>query len=73
MVVDPLEEHLVGDAVEQVLARMELEGDAAARLVEGVEDRPPALGELVEGGLDQPGRTLRPGIEIGPGQRALGS
>ena len=42
MVVHPLEEQLEGDAVEQVLARMQLEGDAAAGLVVGVEDRPPA-------------------------------
>ncbi len=70
MVVHPLEKHLEGDAVEQVLARMQLEGDAAAGLVEGVEDRPPAFGELVESGLDQARRALRPRIEIGPGQRA---
>ena len=70
MVVHALEEHLEGDAVEQVLARMQLEADAAAGLVEGVEDRPPALGELVEGGLDQARRALRPGVQVGPGQRA---
>ena len=54
----------------QVFARMDLVADVDAVLVGMVEDRLPALGELVEGGLDQTGRTLRPGIDEGPGKRA---
>ena len=63
--VDALEEHLEGDAVEDVLAGMQLEADIDALLVEGVEDRLPALGQFVEGCLDQARRALRPGIEKG--------
>src|SRR5690606_38975619 len=46
VVADPLEQHLEGHAVEQVLARMQLEADVDALLVAGVENRPPALGQL---------------------------
>ena len=49
---------------------MDLVADVDARLVEGVEDRPPAPRQLVEGGLDQALGPRRPGIEIGPGERA---
>ncbi len=61
-----VEEHLEGRAVEDVLARMDLEADIAARFVIGVEDRPPALGQLGEGRVDEPRRPLRPGIGEGP-------
>ncbi len=54
----------------QILARMNLIGEVDALFVEGIEDRPPALTELGEGGLDQAGWPLRPGIDVGPGQRA---
>ena len=43
--------------------------DVDALLVAIVEDGVPALGELVEGRLDEPGRTLREGIDEGPGER----
>ena len=67
---DGVEETLEARSVEQVLARVDLIGDVDACLVEGVEDRLPALGELFERGLDQARRALRPGIDIGPGQRS---
>ena len=67
---DRVEEPLEGRAVEHVLAGMDFVADVAAGVVEGVEDRPPAPGEFGEGGLDQAGRALRPGIDIGPGERA---
>ncbi len=70
MVADPLEEHLEGHAVDQVLARMELVADVDAGLIERIQDRLPAPRQLVERGLDQAGRPRRPGIEIGPGERA---
>ncbi len=70
MVVHPLEEHLEGDAVVQILAGMDLVGSIDALLIEMVEDRTPATRQLVEGLFHQPRRTLRPGIDIGPGQRA---
>lgn len=54
----------------KVLAGMDLIGEINTVLVRIVEDRQPALCELVEGSLDEAGRTLRPGIDIGPGQRA---
>ena len=70
VVAEALEEHLEGHAVDQVLAGMELVADVDAGLVEGVEDRLPAPRELVERGLDQARRPRRPGIEVGPGERA---
>src|SRR5918996_861317 len=51
MVADPLEKHLEGRAVHQVLARMDLVADVDAMLVEHVQDRLPASCELVEGGF----------------------
>jgi hypothetical protein len=70
MVADALQEHLEGDAVMQVFARMDLVADVDAAVLGMIEDRPPAPGQLVEGGLDETRRPLRPGIDIGPGQRA---
>ena len=70
MVADALEEHLEGDAVMQVFARMDLVADIDAVVVGMVEDRLPAAGQLIEGCLDEAGRTLRPRIEERPGQRA---
>ncbi len=66
----PVEEHLEGGPVEQVLAGMDLVADVDAGLLGLVEQRPPAAGELGEGGLDQTSGSLRPGIGVGPGQRA---
>ena len=68
--VELVEEALERRAVEQVLARMELEADVDALLVVRVEDRPPALGEFVERGVDQAFGPRRPGIEERPGERA---
>jgi hypothetical protein len=68
MLAHALEEHLVADAVVQVLARMDLVADIDTGIVEGIEDRQPAPRELVEGFLDQPRRARRPRIKIGPGQ-----
>jgi hypothetical protein len=70
MAADALEKHLEGHAVMQVFARMDLVADVDAAVLGMVEDRPPAFGQLVEGGLDETRRPLRPGIDIGPGQRA---
>ena len=70
MVADARQEHLEAGAVVQVLAGMDLEAHINTRGVERIEDRLPACGERVERGLDQAGRTLRPGIDIGPGERA---
>ena len=70
MTVHPVEEHLECDPVMQVLAGVDLVGDIHPCRVEGIEDGRPALGQLVECRLDQPGRALRPRIEVWPGQRA---
>ena len=59
--LDALEEHLEGDAVEQVLAGMDLVADVDASLVIGVEERLPALGQFVEG------FSIRPGGRCGQG------
>ena len=67
---DLVEEALVGRAVEEILAGMQLEANVDADLVVHVEDRPPAPGELLERGLDQIGGPRRPGIEERPGERA---
>ncbi len=70
MVLHPLQEHLERDAVMQVLTGMDLITHVDAVFVRMIEDRRPAAGKLVEGGLDQTGRALRPGIDVGPGERA---
>jgi hypothetical protein len=62
-----VEEHLVGGAVEEVLAGMDLVADVDAVLLGDVEDRRPAPGQLLERGVDQPRRPLRPRIDEGPG------
>ena len=69
MAVHPLEEHLVGHAVVQVLARVDLETGVDALSVAIVEDRLPAPRKLVERRFDEPGRTLRKGIEERPRKR----
>lgn len=70
MVVHHVEEALEGRAVMQILARVDLEAQVHAAGVEGIQDGAPATAEFGEGFFHQPGRTLRPRIEIGPGQRA---
>ena len=70
VVVHALEEHLVGDAVVEILARMDLVADVDTVLVEGVEDRQPAPCQLVEGLFDEAGGALRERIDVGPGKRA---
>ncbi len=70
MIIDPLQKHLEGDAVMQILTRMDLIAKIDAGLVEGVEDRPPALRQFIECCFHQTRRPLRPGVEIGPGQGA---
>src|SRR5438094_3181371 len=67
---DAVEEHFEGHAIVQILARMDLEAGVDALVLEHIENRAPAPRQLVERRLDQTGRPLRPGIEIGPCQRA---
>src|SRR6185369_14360663 len=69
MIADPLQEHLEGDAIMQVLTGMDLVADIDTDLVIGIEDRFPAFRQFVEGGFDQARGPLRPGIEIRPGER----
>ncbi|ENN87473.1 hypothetical protein RHSP_28535 [Rhizobium freirei PRF 81] len=70
VVLHALQEHLEGDAVMQVFARMDFVADVNAVFVGVIEDRRPAAGKLFKGGFDETGRTLRPGIDEGPGKRA---
>ena len=70
MIARAFEEHLVGDAIVQVFTRMDFIADIHPAVLGMIQDRLPARGQFVEGGLDQPGRTLRPRIDIGPGQSA---
>jgi len=49
---------------------MDLEAQVHAAGVEGIQDGAPAAAEFGEGFFHQPGRALRPRIEIRPGQRA---
>ena len=70
MIADAVEKHFEGRAVVEVFAGMDFEAEIDASFVKGVENGKPALGELVEGGFDQTGGTLRPWIDVGPGERA---
>lgn len=65
MVLRPLEEHLEGDAVMQVFAKMNLVANIHALLVREILDRLPALRQLVKGGSDKTCRTLRPRMDEG--------
>src|SRR5579863_1051371 len=67
---DRVEEHVERVAVEDILARVDLEAEVDAALVEGVEDRLPAAALFGEAFLDQACGPLRIGIEIGPGEGA---
>src|SRR5207244_621919 len=69
VIAGALIEHLEGNAVADVLARMDLVAEVDAGLLISVEDRTPAACEFVERGLDQTRRPLRPGIKERPGQR----
>ncbi len=66
--LQPFQEHLEGDAIHHILARMKLEADIDAVLVEGVKQRLPAAGQFVKSLLDQTGRTGRPAIKERPAQ-----
>ncbi|MNN13841.1 hypothetical protein D3C81_1268870 [compost metagenome] len=70
MVVHHFEEALEGRAVVQVLARVDLEAQVHAAGVEGIQNGAPAATEFGERFFHQTWRTLRPGIEIRPGQCA---
>jgi len=65
-----LQEHLIGDAVVQVFAGVDLIADIDAAVFGVVQDRQPTRGQLVKSRLNQPRRTLRPRIDIRPSQRA---
>jgi len=70
MIADGGQELLERFAVENVLAGVQLKSNVDARFVEGVKDGGPTATKLLEGRFDEVARTLRPGIAIGPGERA---
>src|SRR5579885_2744146 len=70
MIADAVEKHFERFAVMEVFARMDLVTEIDPSRVESVEKRPPAFGELIEGSFNQSLRPLRPGIHVGPGERA---
>ena len=65
-----LQKHLIGDAVMQVFAGVDLIADIDTAILGVVQDRQPTRGEFVKGRLNQPGRPLRPRVDIGPSQSA---
>src|SRR4051812_46130493 len=69
MIAGALKKHLEGNAVANVLARMDLVAEVDTGFLVGVEDRTPAARQFVECGLDQARRPLRPGIQKRPRQR----
>ncbi len=70
VIVDGCEEAFERHAVVQIFARMDLVGEIDAFFLERIEDRSPPPGELGKRFFDQPRGTLRPGIQVRPGQRA---
>src|SRR5689334_11390544 len=70
VILYPVEEHLDGSAIMQIFSGMNLETQIHSRLVKGIQYGQPAGSQLIECGLDQSGGPLRPGINIGPGQRS---
>ena len=65
VIAGALIEHLEGNAVADILARMDLVAEVDTGFLIGVEDRTPAAREFVERRLDQARRPLRPGIQAG--------
>jgi hypothetical protein len=65
-----IQKHFERRSIVQVLARMNFKTEIDSGFVKGVEDRKPSLCKFIEGGFDQTGGALRPGIDIGPRQRA---
>src|SRR6266446_2923589 len=70
MIACALEKHFKGYAIVQVFAGMNLEAKVHSRGVERVQDGLPARGQFVERGFDQSRRALRPGVHVGPSERA---
>src|SRR5258707_5938128 len=70
MILQPLQKHFEGDAVVQIFAGVNFEANVHAGFVERVENWLPTRGEFVECGFDQSSGALRPGIKIGPRERA---
>jgi hypothetical protein len=70
VVAHAVQKHLEGHAIVQILAGVEFEADVDAIVLIDVQNRLPPAGQFVEGILHQPSRTLGPGIDIGPRQRA---
>ena len=54
----------------QVFAGMDFVAHVDPGGIERIQDRRPAAGQLVERGLHQSRRTLRPGVDVRPRQRA---
>ena len=70
VVARAFKEHLIGDAVVEVFARMDFVADIDAAIFGVIQYRLPARGEFVEGCLDQTGGALRPRIYVRPRQCA---
>src|ERR1700709_2070431 len=70
MAAEEIQEPLEGRAVEEILARMQLETDVHAVLLVEIQDRTPPTRQLLESLLDQPGGTRRPRVDIRPGETA---
>ena len=56
--------------VVKIFPRMDLVTQIHARLVERIKNGQPALGQFTKSGFNQTRRTLGPGIQIRPEQRA---
>lgn len=65
-----LQKPLETDAVHQVLAGMQLESVIDAHNLVSIQNGPPAARQFVKRLFDQSFGSLRPGIQIWPGQGA---
>ena len=65
VVAGALKEHLITDAVVQILARMDFIADIDAVLFGVVKDGRPSCSQFIERRLDQPRWALRPDFVVG--------
>ena len=70
VIVDPFKEHFIGHAVVQVFAGVDFIAEVDAAVFGVVQDGQPATRQFVECLFHEAGGALRPGIDIGPGERA---
>ena len=61
-----LQKHFKRDSIVQIFAGMDFVTQIHPRAVEGIQDGTPARCQFIKGRFNQPGRSLRPRIQVRP-------